>query len=439
MTTYIFEGINVSYFFDPTTGEESDNFEGTAQLRVVVGSRNESFSYTIVDIDGLAEVDFNGDVEMASINGNNIDALEEQFGTTIPTEIGDVTWSGGVTTILAFSIETGNNSDTEFYFDIGGVALPNITNNNEWSAFRNSITLDGVTSGALGPNRTIDWEDLTFDQVTQEDEFAGTSGNDRFNGGVGDDYFTSSAGDDNYIGGGGKFDQLNYSRDPGAVTVNFARGTATDGFGDRDTFSGIEMVRSSLFDDTLVGKKGSQIFRGLQGEDNINGAKGIDTVRHDRDYRFDGGDNGVIVNLKRGFAIDGFGDQDTLRSIENAVGTNKADKFVGTGGKNVFVGLNGKDRFDGLGGNDTFTGGGGNDRFVFKGNFGNDVITDFTTKGKKEKIDISDIASIRNFKDLKNNHLSNENGNAVIDDGNGNTITINDVLKGALLANDFLF
>ena len=439
MTTYIFEGINVSYIYDPQTDTETQQFEGPSELRVVVDSRNETFSYDVISVDGLAEVDFVGDVEMAAINYNNFDALEEQFNQEIPTEIGNVTWPGGVTTILAFSIDTNNETVTEFYFDIGGVDLPDISTQRQWEAFENSITADGVATGSLGPNRTIAWDDLNYAQVTEDDEFIGTSGNDAFNGGAGDDYFTSSAGNDDYAGGGGKFDQLNYSRDPGAVTVNVARGTATDGFGDSDTFSGIEMVRASLFDDTLVGKKGTQIFRGLQGEDDINGAKGRDIVRFDRDERFDGGDNGATVNLKRGFAIDGFGDRDTLTSIESAVGTNKGDKFIGNGGANNFVGLNGNDRFEGLGGNDMFTGGEGNDRFIFAGNFGNDVITDFTTAGRKEKIDVSDIASIRNFKDLKKNHLTNDNGNTILDDGNGNTVTINDLVKADFSGNDFIF
>jgi Ca2+-binding RTX toxin-like protein len=439
MTTYIFEGINIRYDYDPNTDTETSAYQGPGELRVVVDSASETFSYNVIGIDGLAEVDFVGDVQMAALNYNNIDALEDQFNTMIPNEIGNVTWPGGVTTVLGFSIQTDSVTNQDFYFALGGAPLPTIQNTSQWLSFENSVTNAGVATGALAPGATIAWKDLPASVVTEDDEFVGTNGRDRFDGGAGDDYFNSSAGNDTYIGGGGSFDQLNFAFDPGAVTVNFAKGTARDGFGNTDSFSGMEVVRASLFNDTLIGKKGSQVFRGLEGNDTINGARGVDTVRFDRDARFDGGDGAATVNLKKGFAIDGFGDRDSLKSIENATGTEKNDKFIGNGAKNVFVGLGGNDRFEGLGGNDTMTGGSGNDRFVFKGNFGDDTITDFSTKGRKEKIDISKIDAIRNFKDLKNNHLTDDGNDVVIDDGSGNTITLEGLQIADLSSNDFIF
>ena len=61
------------------------------------------------------------------------------------------------------------------------------------------------------------------------------------------------------------------------------------------------------------------------------------------------------------------------------------------------------------------------------------------TAGRVEKIDLSGVASIKGFIDLKNHHLSNVGGVAVIDDGAGNTITLNGHVAGDFSANDFIF
>ena len=67
------------------------------------------------------------------------------------------------------------------------------------------------------------------------------------------------------------------------------------------------------------------------------------------------------------------------------------------------------------------------------------MIHDFQTKGKIEKVDLSGVGPIKGFKDLMNNHLSDVNGDAVIEDGLGNSIRLIDVSMDDLSANDFLF
>ncbi|WP_375211483.1 hypothetical protein [Hyphococcus sp.] len=41
------------------------------------------------------------------------------------------------------------------------------------------------------------------------------------------------------------------------------------------------------------------------------------------------------------------------------------------------------------------------DRFVFNDGFGNDIIADFQTSGRKEKIDLDGVSTIRSFRDLR--------------------------------------
>ncbi|MGE4325403.1 MAG: calcium-binding protein, partial [Pseudodonghicola sp.] len=211
-----------------------------------------------------------------------------------------------------------------------------------------------------------------------------------------------------------------------------------------------------MHDDKFIGAKGSQIMRGLAGDDYMDGGKGVDSVRYDRDYRYESTD-GVTVNLKAGFAIDGFGDRDTLKNFENVRGSDYADKITGSNGKNLLQGGDSNDLLKGLGGNDTLEGGDGNDkldggngndmlaggagfdRFIFSGKFGNDTISDFRTAGIKEKIDLSGVTAIKNFADLMNNHISDIGGHAVINDGAGNTIDLYGVIMDDLAKNDFLF
>jgi Ca2+-binding RTX toxin-like protein/uncharacterized protein affecting Mg2+/Co2+ transport len=228
----------------------------------------------------------------------------------------------------------------------------------------------------FGAAVTVDMDAGTTTAVEKSDTFSGIT---RVRGTAFDDVITGGnaahdsweayegqAGDDTMDGGSG-FDELMYHLDHtvGATTgvnVDFSTGQATDGFGNTDTFSNMEAVRASKFADQLTGGLGGERFRGLAGDDIIDGGDGWDMVDHRKDESY-GGTNGVNVNLATGIAIDGFGDTDTLTSIENARGTNFDDVLIGDAGNN---------RLQGYGGNDTISGGDGDD--ILEGGDGDDVI-----------------------------------------------------------------
>ena len=99
---------------------------------------------------------------------------------------------------------------------------------------------------------------------------------------------------------------------------------------------------------------------GGAGADTLNGGTGTDTV----DYSLEIGIRGVNVDLsdlldQRG--VDTFGTLDTLKSIENIVGSNRNDVLTGSNIKNSIFGLNGNDTIGGLQGQDRLDGGNGND------------------------------------------------------------------------------
>ncbi len=177
--------------------------------------------------------------------------------------------------------------------------------------------------------------------------------------------FEGRGGNDVITGNGGTRIEYSGAVNSG-VTVNLATGIAT---GDAssvgtDSFSGVNQVRGSSFDDTLTGgnpaTNGLEIFDGRGGDDFINGGQGFDRA----DYAFNGAvTTGVTVNLAAGTAV---GDavltgSDTLRSIESIRGSHLADSYDATGftGSSTNAGSNGTlNEFEGMAGNDMITGNG---------------------------------------------------------------------------------
>jgi len=454
MTTFTFSGARVD--FDENGDPETVK---TVEANITVPAATSTFSYSVIEEedDGVSIIDMNDNVVQPILDGINMDnpGFDVLADDTLITQIN---WkSGGTSVLLIVSLETGPNTDTEFYFVIGGKPLPNVSSPADWAAVEADLGNLGTPTGPYAPGADIAWADIPGATSTEEDEFWGTPGRDNYKGGQGDDYFISSDGRDTYNGGAGGYDQVTFAGDPTGVFANLKTGRATDGWGKTDTLKSIEMLRGSAHDDKFIGNGKANYFRGLAGEDTINGGGGRDQVRYDRDERY-GGNDGVTVKLNKSFAIDGFGDRDTLKSIEDVRGSELRDNITGNGGRNKLEGEGGYDKLFGLGGNDTLFGGRGRDtleggggddrllgeedadRFVFNDGFGNDIIADFQTSGRKEKIDLDGVSTIRSFRDLKNNHLSeNGDGDVVISDNRGNSITLEDVSIADLSANDFIF
>ncbi len=104
--------------------------------------------------------------------------------------------------------------------------------------------------------------------------------------------------------------------------------------------------------DTLKGEAGDDVLIGGEGNDILDGGEGSDTA----DYSQDGGALNVEVDLAGGSADDTYGDDDTLKDVENVIGTSLADDIKGDSGSNVIEGngaSDGSDKLDGRGGEDT--------------------------------------------------------------------------------------
>lgn len=107
-------------------------------------------------------------------------------------------------------------------------------------------------------------------------------------------------------------------------------------------------------DDILIGDADANGLEGGLGNDGLDGAGGVDTAFYWQ------ATSGVTVNLATGTASGGEGN-DTLKSIENVVGSDFADTLSGDANDNYLSGGAGNDVLTGGDGNDALEGGDGAD------------------------------------------------------------------------------
>ncbi|MCB1490638.1 MAG: tandem-95 repeat protein, partial [Rhodobiaceae bacterium] len=194
-------------------------------------------------------------------------------------------------------------------------------------------------------------------------------------------YFVPFAGADTLIGGSG-FDIASYNTPTAflfqsfgtvsGITANWSTGTVVDPWGDTDHITNVEAIYGTEFVDTFIGDSGFNRIRGLAGADIIQGTV---TGWQEVDYRRDavnGGTGSITVDLAGNFAIDGFGDVDTLINVDAAIGGDTDDTLIGSAGDNRLRGEGGDDIIIGGAGADTLLGGAGDD--TIDGGLGYDTI-----------------------------------------------------------------
>lgn len=202
----------------------------------------------------------------------------------------------------------------------------------------------------------------------QANSLSGGGGDDAVMGAGGNDRFAGSLGIDSISGGFG-VDGVDYTDSNAAVTVNLQLGTGTGGFAEGDSLAGIENVIGSEFADTLTGTEvanrlvggigadtlfgdlGDDFIEGGRDSDTIDGSIGTDTASYADNFR------GIIADLANNSVDEGFGDVDTLFSIERIIGSQGTDTFIGSVSDNVIFGEAGDDRMSGNDGLDRLSGG----------------------------------------------------------------------------------
>lgn len=227
--------------------------------------------------------------------------------------------------------------------------------------------------------------------IDQIQNISGGAGNDFLVGLSGSDWLSGDEGND-YIDGGAGFDWATFVSATTGLTVDLAAGRATGISSDVDTLRNIEGIQASHYNDFLYGNEVRNAFRGLQGDDYIDGRGGLDLVS------FLDSHTAVTVLLPEGIAT-GNG-TDILLNIEDVHGSKYSDTILGDSFANVLSGGDGSDGLHGGDGNDTLIGGtgtnylwgdGGSDRFVFHADYGGktDIVWDFESNDLNEKIDLT--------------------------------------------------
>jgi Ca2+-binding RTX toxin-like protein len=120
----------------------------------------------------------------------------------------------------------------------------------------------------------------TINGTAGNDTLSGTSGNDTINGFGGKDLFLAGAnGGSDFIDGGTGTDSIEYKeRATSGIVVDFGAGTITGGGTGTISFTGIERVVASNFNDSLSGNAAAQTLTGQAGLDALWGAGGVDTL-----------------------------------------------------------------------------------------------------------------------------------------------------------------
>jgi Ca2+-binding RTX toxin-like protein len=219
----------------------------------------------------------------------------------------------------------------------------------------------------------------------------------------------------------------------GPFTPNDDSVSLGDGPNDGDALAGDDIVYGNAGADSIVGNVGADEIYGNQGVDEVYGNQGDDLVfgGQDDDLAFGGQDDDQVYGNRGDDQVYGnMGSDDLFGGQEND------DLFGGQGGDRIYGNL-GDDRIYGNLGNDTLFGGEGDDDFAFLGGDGQDTVADF---GDGDTISLrTDIngTGVQSFADLTIEE--NDAGDAVIDLGGDNSLTVQGVSPGELSESDFSF
>ncbi|MFC7296972.1 calcium-binding protein [Herminiimonas aquatilis] len=302
----------------------------TVNLKLGTATGGFAAGDTFTDIQNITGTDYN-DVFYASAlankftGGTGSDTVNYSLsaaGVTVDLATANAVGIGGDAagdTYIGIENIVGSTSADLFYAGIdankftggGGIDTVDYSKANDGNGVTVNLKLGTATGGFAAGDTFTDIQNIT-----------GTDYND---------VFYASALANKFTGGTGS-DTVNYSLSAAGVTVDLATANALGIGGDAagDTYVGIE---------NIVGSTSADLFYASNDVNSFSGGGGVDTV----DYSKANDGNGVTVNLKLGTATGGFAAGDTFTDIQNITGTNYNDVFYASALANKFTGGTGSD------------------------------------------------------------------------------------------------
>lgn len=292
--------------------------------------------------------------------------------------VGDDILIGG---LGADFLEGGTGTDTAAYTYASSGVLVNLlsgTGHDGEAAGDRLVNIENLVGSDYADQLIGDNSANRIEGLSGDDQIAGLDGDDVLIGGDGMNTLQGGAGNDTLEGGvdadifdgGADNDTVTYASATMRAVVNLSNGGASAA-ATGDTFTSIENLTGSDFDDVLSGDNfanvlsggdGADYLRGFDGDDTLDGGEGVDTLRGQ-------GGNDTLLGGLGNDTLEGGSESDTLN-----------------GGGN-------DDSLDGGSGQDFLTGGSGSDVFVFSDlthsarNGNRDQVLDF--EDGNDQIDVS--------------------------------------------------
>ena len=380
-------------------GAGNDTFDSGTGLDTMQGGAGSDLYYVRNANDKIIESADVGSVDEVRSYANRFNLSTNGQSVEILTFVGSGAFTGvGNDTD---NLITGGSSDDSL---VGGGGNDTFV----WTGGNDSIDGEGLATANSGTNDLVDFSAAQSIQAIQNSgdkswsvTLTDSLGNvfteslaniEALIGGTGNDTVSVGEFSTNLTldGKGGTANTLDYSTLSSAtsvsVTLNGANITSVVLAGNAsatDTVVNFENVYGGAGADTLIGDQSDNLFRGYGGQDSIDGVLNTNGSNHNTaDYSYVTTSDGLTVSLNLSTAATATvnaDDTDTLRNIQNIIGTRNDDCIAGDTANNSLSGGAGNDTLSGGGGNDTLDGG-----FV-GGVIGNEVnAVDFTYIDKNQ-------------------------------------------------------
>ena len=311
-------------------GDGNDTLIGGAGADALIGGAgNDTASYA--DATAGVTADLDSSLNSGDAAGDTYSGIENLTGSALNDRlIGDANAN-------VFDGGAGNDTVTYVSTTIGVTAsLANPTVNTGAAAGDSYISIENLEGTSFADVLTGDNNNNMLFGRGGGDTLNGGGGADTLDGGDGNDTLIGGAGADALIGGASN-DTASYADATAGVTADLADSSLNSGDAAGDTYSGIENLTGSAFNDRLIGDANANVFDGGAGNDTVTYVS--TTI-------------GVTASLANPSVNTGAAAGDSYISIENLEGTSLADVLTGDNNDNMLFGRGGGDTLNGGDGND---------------------------------------------------------------------------------------